>query len=327
MAKKFVSPRRAKQKTQKVWSFSITVLCVFIALVSGALLERRFGYHQASEAAKAARNVSSVQQNPVQQNLIEQSLAQLAEQLAEAKITLENITQLTNRLSNNPALNLGIGNETFPQSNLNDDAKPMEEFIDEGGYSGEKIGRELDVLKQKLNQQVNRLRTFDVLMQSRQIALDRVPTGIPVSMLQAHLTSPFGWRIHPLTGESKLHTGADFAAPKGTPIYASSSGVVASSSYVSGYGNLVEIDHGSGLSTVYAHNSENLVEAGDLVTRRQLIARIGNTGNSTGAHLHFEVRLDGVPIDPMLLLGKDLTQVKVEPGSSLLETLKLLSQE
>ncbi|WP_432786717.1 hypothetical protein AAEX37_00769 [Oligella sp. MSHR50489EDL] len=327
MAKKFVSPRRAKQKTQKVWSFSITVLCVFIALVSGALLERRFGYHQASEAAKAARNVSSVQQNPVQQNLIEQSLAQLAAQLAEAKVTLENITQLTNRLSNNPALNLGIGNETFPHSNLNEDAKPMEEFIDEGGYSGEKIGRELDVLKQKLNQQVNRLRTFDVLMQSRQIALDRVPTGIPVSMLQAHLTSPFGWRIHPLTGESKLHTGADFAAPKGTPIYAASSGVVASSSYVSGYGNLVEIDHGSGLSTVYAHNSENLVEAGDLVTRRQLIARIGNTGNSTGAHLHFEVRLDGVPIDPMLLLGKDLTQVKVEPGTSLLETLKLLSQE
>lgn len=327
MAKKFVSPRRAKQKTQKVWSFSITVLCVFIALVSGALLERRFGYQQTKGTVEATRDISSVQQNPAQQHLIEQSLAQLAQQLAEAKIMLEDITRLTNRLSGDSALNLGIGGNTLSQPSLGEDVKPMEEFIDEGGYSGEKIGRELDLLKQKLNLQLNRVRTFDVLMQSRQIALDRVPTGIPVSMLQARMTSPFGWRLHPVSGESRLHAGVDFAAPKGTPIYAASSGVVASSSYVSGYGNLVEIDHGSGVSTVYAHNSENLVEAGDLVTRRQLIARIGNTGNSTGAHLHFEVRVDGVPIDPILVLGKDLSQVKLGAGTSFLDTLKLLSQE
>lgn len=327
MAKKFVSPRRARQKTQKVWSFSITVLCVCIALVSGALLERRYGYHQQGEPGDYAKDVTSVHQNPVQQNLIEHGLGQFAQQLAEAKITLENITQITDRLSSNPALNLGITGDTFPHSNLSEDARPMEEFIDESGYSGEKIGRELDLLKQRLYKQENRLRTFDVLMQSRQIEMDRVPTGIPVSMLQARMSSPFGWRVHPISRASRLHAGLDFAAPKGTPIYAASNGVVSSSAYVSGYGNLVEIDHGSGVTTVYAHNNENLVEAGDIVGRRQMIARVGNTGNSTGAHLHFEVRLDGMPIDPMIVLGKDLSDVKVPTGSSLLETLKLLSKE
>ncbi|MDO5668052.1 MAG: M23 family metallopeptidase [Alcaligenaceae bacterium] len=327
MAKKFVSPRRARQKTQRVWSFSITVLCVCIALVSGALLERRYGYQQQSGLDGTASDVTSVHQNPIQQNLIEHGLGQFAQELAEVKITLENITQITDRLSSNSALNLGIAGDTFPHSNLSEDDRPMEEFIDEGGYSGEKIGRELDLLKQRLYQQENRLRTFDVLMQSRQIDMDRVPTGIPVSMLQARMSSPFGWRAHPISGTSRLHTGLDFAAPKGTPIYAASNGVVSSSAYVSGYGNLVEIDHGSGVTTVYAHNNENLVEAGDIVGRRQIIARIGNTGNSTGPHLHFEVRLDGIPIDPMLVLGKDLSEVEVPSGGSLLETLKLLSQD
>lgn len=326
MAKKFVSPRRARQKTQKVWSFSVMVLCVCIALVVGAVLERYYGYHQDANSS-SSMDLSSVPQNPAQQNLIEHSLGQFAQQLAEAKIVLENITQVTERISRNPSLNVGVAGNTFVQPNLSEYDQPMEDFVDETGYSGEKIGRELDLLKQKLYQQENRIRSLDVLMQSRKIDLDRVPTGIPVSMLQARMSSPFGWRIHPISRTSRLHTGLDFAAPKGTPIYAASNGVVSSASYVSGYGYLIEIDHGAGVTTVYAHNSENLVEAGDIVGRRQMIARVGNTGNSTGAHLHFEVRLDGVPIDPMLVLGKDLSKIQVPAGGSLLDTLKLLSQE
>lgn len=327
MAKKFISPRRARQKTQKVWSFSITILCVCIALVFGALLERYYGYHQGGESSSSQRDLSSLPQNPAQQNLIEHSLGQFAQQLAEAKVVLENITQITERINRNPSLNFGTTGNTFAQPNLSEDDQPMEEFVDESGYSGEKIGRELDLLKQKLYQQENRIRALDVLMQSRKIDLERVPTGMPVSMLQARMSSPFGWRIHPISRASRLHAGLDFAAPKGTPIYAASNGVVSSASYVNGYGYLIEIDHGAGVTTVYAHNSENLAEAGEIVSRRQLIARVGNTGNSTGAHLHFEVRLDGVPIDPMLVLGKDLSDIQVPAGGSLLDTLKLLSQE
>lgn len=327
MAKKFVSPRRARQKTQKVWSFSITVLCVCIALVSGALLERHYGYHHVNNQSGSPRNPNSLPQNPAQQNLIEHSLGQFAQQLAEAKITLDNITQITERISHNSSFNLGVETNTFIQPNLGEHDQPMEEFVDEVGFSGEKIGKELDLLKQRLYQQENRIRALDVLMQSRKIDLDRVPTGIPVSMLQARMSSPFGWRLHPITRTSRLHAGLDFAAPKGTPIYAASNGVVSSAGYVNGYGYLIEIDHGAGVTTVYAHNSENLVEAGDIVSRRQMIARVGNTGNSTGAHLHFEVRLDSVPIDPMLVLGKDLSDIQVPAGGSLLDTLKLLSQE
>lgn len=303
------------------------MLCVCIALVSGALLERRYGYQQHEELGASTRDIPSVQQNPVQQNLIEHGLGQFAQQLAEAKVTLDNLSQITDRLSRNPALNLGnIGDGIF-LPNLSEEDRPMEEFIDDGSYSGEKIGKELDLLKQKLQQQENRLRIFDVLLQSRQFELDRVPTGMPVSMLQARMSSPFGWRRHPITRASRLHAGMDFAAPKGTPIYASSNGVVSSAGYVSGYGNLVEIDHGSGVTTVYAHNNENLVKTGDIVSRRQMIARVGNTGNSTGPHLHFEVRLDGVPIDPMLVLGKDLSDVQIPSDGSLLDTLKLLGKK
>lgn len=327
MTKKFISPRRARQKTKKVWSFSIIVLCVCTALVSGALLERHYGYHQNAGQNNSHQDSGSVTQNPAQQNLIEHSLDQFAQQLAEAKLTLENITQITERLNRNPSLNLGLGSNSFSQSNLREEDQPMEEFIDETGYSGEKIGKELDLLKHKLYQQENRLRAFDVLMQSRQIDLDRVPTGVPISMLQARMSSPFGWRVHPISRASRLHAGLDFAAPKGTPIYAASNGVVSSAGYVNGYGYLVELDHGGGVTTVYAHSNENLVESGEIVSRRQMIARVGNTGNSTGPHLHFEVRLDGVPIDPMLVLGKDLSAVQVPPGGSLLDTLKLLSQD
>lgn len=295
--------------------------------MSGALLERHFGYHSMGEPSADEQAINSVPQNTAHLNLVEHSLAQLAQQLAEAKVSLESISQITDRLSRHPALDLGLGGNAFSQGDLAPTDVPMEEFMDDGDFSGEKIGRELDRLRQQLYQQETRLLSFDALAQSRQIDLERVPTGLPVSMLQTRLSSPFGWRIHPITRVRSLHSGLDFAGPKGTPIYASSNGIVTSSGYVRGYGYLVEIAHGAGVSTVYAHNSENLVEAGDIVTRRQLIARMGNTGNSTGSHLHFEVRLDGVPIDPMLVLGKDLTDVQMPPGSSLLETLKLLSQE
>ena len=115
----------------------------------------------------------------------------------------------------------------------------------------------------------------------------------------SRVSSPFGYRIHPIFGTKKMHTGIDIAAPMGASIVAATDGVVQSAGGLGGYGNAVIIDHGGGIATLYAHNSKLLVSAGQSVQRGQVIAKAGSTGYSTGPHLHFEVRKNGTYINPL----------------------------
>jgi murein DD-endopeptidase MepM/ murein hydrolase activator NlpD len=116
-------------------------------------------------------------------------------------------------------------------------------------------------------------------------------------------TGSFGARIDPIDGTQKIHTGIDLAAPEGTQVLAIKDGVVKSAGPRGGYGNAVEIDHGGGVSTVYAHASALAVRAGETVHEGQPIAAVGHTGRATGPHLHFEVRVDGRPRDPSRALN------------------------
>ncbi len=116
--------------------------------------------------------------------------------------------------------------------------------------------------------------------------------------VDAPITSGFGMRRHPIFGGIRMHTGVDMPIAYGTPIHASQDGVVAFSGWKRGYGNTVLIDHGGGLATLYAHCSSLEVRVGERVSRGQVIAKIGSTGYSTGPHLHFEVRINGEPVDP-----------------------------
>jgi len=113
------------------------------------------------------------------------------------------------------------------------------------------------------------------------------------------ITSYFGYRMHPILKKRKYHSGIDIAAGMGTPIKASDYGVVIFSGRNGGYGLMIVLDHGLGISTVYAHCSRLLVSKGETVSQGQIIAHVGSTGLSTGPHLHFEVRKDGVPVDPL----------------------------
>ena len=129
-----------------------------------------------------------------------------------------------------------------------------------------------------------------------------VPSTMPVV---GPVGSGFGFRADPFTGRTALHTGLDFPAEPGTPIRAAAGGVVLDVGVHPEYGNTLELDHGNRLSTLYAHLRRALVKPGDIVRRGQVIAEVGNSGRSTGAHLHFEVLLEGVPQNPARFLGAE----------------------
>jgi len=127
------------------------------------------------------------------------------------------------------------------------------------------------------------------------------PRSSPVDGI---VSSPFGMRRHPIHGDMRFHNGIDIAAPAGTNIYAIKKGTVTFSGHQAGFGNVVVIDHGNGLITKYGHNRVNLVKAGDEVDTTTVIAQVGSTGESTGPHLHFEVRYEGKSVNPLTFLAK-----------------------
>ena len=124
-----------------------------------------------------------------------------------------------------------------------------------------------------------------------------LPLAVPVP--GGVLTSGFGYRRSPFTRAWKFHSGLDLAAPRGTPIYAPGDGVVRTAGWNQGYGRMIEIDHGFGLVSRYAHNSTLAVTVGQRVRRGQLISRVGRTGQTTGPHLHYEIEVDGQKVDPL----------------------------
>ncbi|MCW6533864.1 M23 family metallopeptidase [Sphingomonas lycopersici] len=129
-----------------------------------------------------------------------------------------------------------------------------------------------------------------------------MPAGMPVAARA--LTSGFGARFHPLLNERRAHLGIDLAAATGSPIVATSPGVVSAQGWYGGYGDLVVINHGGGVETRYGHMSRSNVVAGQHVQRGDVIGYVGSTGLSTGPHLHYEVRIGGQPVDPIRTLAR-----------------------
>lgn len=140
-----------------------------------------------------------------------------------------------------------------------------------------------------------------ILQQS--VLKDMLPNSSPVHA--GYNSSSYGWRIDPFNGHKAFHEGLDFPANTGAPILAAADGIVIAADQTPDYGNIVKINHGSGLETRYAHASKILVKVGDRVTKGQQVALVGNTGRSTGPHLHYEIRLNGNALDPRQYLHKN----------------------
>jgi murein DD-endopeptidase MepM/ murein hydrolase activator NlpD len=198
-----------------------------------------------------------------------------------------------------------------------DELKTIAPAASRGGQGGpfvparkptlDQLNELMDTLDEAAEQSTDLFTMVESRLFENKMAALMVPNSPPVN---GTVGSGFGFRSDPFSGRAALHTGLDFPADVGTPIMAAAGGMVRSTDFHPAYGNLLEIDHGNGLTTRYAHTSKILVKAGDIVKRGQVVAQVGTTGRSTGPHLHFEVMVDGVLQNPAkFLAGKPATTV------------------
>lgn len=169
--------------------------------------------------------------------------------------------------------------------------------------------KKLDELSKAIYIQSKSYDEIETLAKNKIEMLASIPAILPVSLKSpsTRFSSSFGYRMHPIYKTVKLHAGMDFSGAIGTPIYATGNGKVSSAEIHKGYGKCVEIDHGFNYQTLYAHMSSYNVTPGQRVKRGDIIGYMGNTGMSTGPHIHYEVKKSGIPVDPINYYFNDLT--------------------
>lgn len=236
---------------------------------------------------------------------LRENIEVLAKKLGEMQAKMLQLESLGERVSGLAGVNPSEIKVKPGQGGLLIEGRPL---------SLQELDAGLDALDVLASQRADAMTVMESRLFEQKIKKMMVPTQAPVH--DANLGSTFGWRIDPITGRSALHTGLDFPAETGTPIYSAAGGMVVTQEFHFQYGNMIEIDHGNNLITRYAHASKVLVKKGDLIKRGQKIAEVGTSGRSTGPHLHFEVLVQGVPQDPQKFLnaGRNL------PGAQMVQS-------
>lgn len=173
-----------------------------------------------------------------------------------------------------------------------------------GSVNSKDIFEEINRLSAVLKDREVKLIALETMILHAKLRRQGIPEGKPTGKGRAWISSRFGVRHDPFTGRRTYHDGVDFAAPLGTPIYSVAAGVVSASGRRGGYGNTVEVDHGNGIVSRYAHNHRNLVKVGDKVKKGQKIALMGSTGRSTGSHVHYEILKNGKAISPHAFMNR-----------------------
>jgi murein DD-endopeptidase MepM/ murein hydrolase activator NlpD len=293
-------------------SFTLTprhlVFAVTALVVTVLALSSMFSYLTVRHAAEIRlpflqemlRNMS-LEEASKTRDLVRENLANMAARLGQMQGQLMQLDTLGERLAGMAGVKVK-------------DHRPAAAHDGRGGpllrpdsLDAQSLQRALDELARQVETRSETLATLESRLLDERIRKSMLPTSLPV--VDGARSSGFGWRADPFTGQSALHEGLDFTAEPGTPIYAAAAGIVKSIERHPQYGNVVDIDHGDELVTRYAHAQLVLVKEGELVKRGQHIAAVGNTGRSTGPHLHFEVRLKNVPQNPARFLDRDSSQL------------------
>ena len=179
----------------------------------------------------------------------------------------------------------------------------VEDAIPSDSQSPADLSGEMQRLADLLDDREDKLRALESVMMNRNLRAEELPSGRPLE--KGWMSSGYGKRTDPFNGKKSYHRGVDFAGKRGSNVVAVASGVVVRSEQVSGFGNLIEVRHADGYSTLYGHNKQNLVKVGDMVSKGDTIALLGSTGRSSGPHVHFEVHRDGRPVNPAQFVAKN----------------------
>ena len=284
----------------------VAVLLLTVAVAAGAAIQRAVWIMQ-PETQPLSVPAALELAGESSENHAMQALASRVGELQASVIKLNGLGRRVAQVAGLPQSNLEIIRD-MPEATvvLDDLFAPADALA--GREPASELERQINVVQASLSRQNDYFSMLDNRLTQQAAILARLPTAMPLESYP-YLSSSYGWRKNPFNGQMSRHDGLDFSAPQGTPIRAATGGVVRTAALHSGYGNMVEIDHGGGLITRYAHAKVLLVKEGQLVTRGQMIARVGSTGLSTGPHLHFEVRQDDKPLDPRVYLAdQPLTQ-------------------
>jgi murein DD-endopeptidase MepM/ murein hydrolase activator NlpD len=286
----FVTNSTSKPKSIHLVTFVAIIFLLFIALIQGInWLDSK--YNGGDEEKKSLINLK------LDLNLgsFQKNLDIYATQIGELQARLIRIDNQSQRLQDFAKEKLKT-NEKIPKPAPIKSSGQGGPFIPEKNLSESELQSFIDKLTLDIEKHEEYYNNLEAIYLKQSVFKDTLPNASPVNV--PFNSSSYGWRVDPFLGVRAFHEGLDFSADVGQPIKATAAGIVIAAEITPEYGNIVRISHGSGLETRYAHASKLLVKEGDRIKKNQVIALVGNTGRSTGPHLHYELRMNGESLDP-----------------------------
>jgi murein DD-endopeptidase MepM/ murein hydrolase activator NlpD len=290
----------------QVWNFEIKPLRIGMTAVAGLLVLLAVAVYTGTRIA------GSELENVVQwQGMVAGQQAEIAEARHNAQADIDALTLRIGKLQAQMLRLNALGERLVDQGGLDKGEFDFDAVPAVGG-PGEAVDVQsvpladflsmLDTLDSEMQDRGQKLSVLESLLMSRSLHERVMPSGEPIA--EGWLSSRYGKRNDPFTGKQDFHKGLDFAGKKGSEVIAVGDGVVSWEGKRSGFGNLIEVNHGNGYTTRYGHNQRHLVKVGDKVKKGQQIALMGSTGRSTGPHVHFEVLQNGKTVNPSKYIGK-----------------------
>ncbi|CAN6133835.1 Peptidase M23 [Methylophilaceae bacterium] len=304
----FISNSMAKAKTLSVFQVSAIVLALLVLPVLLTLVLIVPQDTPAQQGVKSSKlrfsfNIGDPQKHldayAVQMGELQARIMRLDAQSERlAKLAGEKKTAAPINKSNAPILNAPSPNAPVSKPSAANRGGPL---VLSSPYTELDLQKHIAELTARVEFETEYLSELEATLLQQSMLKGVLPNRSPIRA--AFNSSSYGWRIDPFNGNKAFHEGLDFSANAGAPIFAAAGGIVSAAETMPDYGKIVIVSHGSGLETRYAHTSKILVKVGDRVEKGQVVALVGNTGRSTGPHLHYEIRLNGNALDPRKYLN------------------------